>query len=643
MGAASPGRQGPRRPAAGARSSSAAGRPRGAVAPGVVHPHRRVRALLVGTMIVLSLFAAQLVRLQGLDAASVSAAAFDGRLAVRAIPAERGTITDVHGAELAVSSERRQIVADPTLTVDYKLREDGVVVDEGLPAAARVVSEVTGIDQATILQRLTNPQGEQYAILAADVSPMQWQELRKRNVRGISSEPIMRRDYPLGEAVAPLIGWMGAGGMPAGGMELINDQALTGTPGEETYERGSQGEVITTGFYDLTPATPGNDVRLSIDADLQWYVYDAVRTRVEEAAAISGYGVVMEVKTGRIVALASYPSFDPSEPSQTSEGMRNAAIEDVYEPGSTVKLITAAAALEEGLVEADTPIEVPVRLPRGGTTFKDVEEHPILHLTFAGVLARSSNMGTILYGEKLGDDKLYEWIRRFGLGSPTGHGLPGESEGLVPIPERWSATTPYTLMFGQGLSGSFLQQVGVFQTVANGGVHVPPSFIQGSTDSEGRYTENAVPEGKRIISEETSDTLTDIMMQIPSVAGTAPLAAVPGYHVAGKTSTADRIDPDTGRYSGVTSSFIGYAPAEDPKYVVGVAVQRPTQIHRFGGVISGPVFSDIMRYALQKDGVQPATDPPKEVPLEYDPNAKAKGEPKGVTLGDIAIKDEGTP
>jgi cell division protein FtsI (penicillin-binding protein 3) len=601
--------------------------------------------MLLGVLVVLSLFGAQLVRLQGLDAASVSAAAVNGRLEVRAIPAERGTITDVKGAELAVSVERRRIVADPTLVQDYKLKdEDGDVVAEGFTAAAQVVSEVTGADQASVIDALANPPGEKYTVLVKDVSPQKWQELKARNVRGVSAEDVMRRDYPLGEAAAPLIGWMGAGEMPAGGIELVHHDNLTGRPGEAVFEVGSGGERISTGIYQEDPAVPGKDVRLSIDADLQWYAYDAIRQRVKDAGALRGYTVVMEVDTGRIVALASYPGFDPADDTQSAEDMRNAAIEDVYEPGSTAKLITAAAAVEEGLVERDTPVEVPVALPRGGTVFRDVEPHPVRHLTFTGVIANSSNMGTILVGEKLGEQKLYDWIRKFGLGSPVGHGLPGESAGLVPQPgtSGWSDSTQYTLMFGQGYSGSFLQQVSVFQTIANDGVRLTPSFVEGTVDEDGRYAELPLPQGKRIVSAETAHTVTEIMQQIPATGGTAPLAAVDGYHVAGKTSTADRFDETKGGYSGVTSSFIGFAPADDPKYVVGVAVQRPTRIHRFGGIVAGPVFSSIMRYALQKAGVEPADEPPLVLDLEYDPGKKAPGEPSGVTLGDIAIKDEGT-
>lgn len=614
----------------------------GAVHPGVGHPRTRTRVLLLAVLLVLSLFGAQLVRLQGLDAASVSAAALDGRLNVTAIPAPRGAITDVDGAGLAVSVERRKVIADPTLAEDYVLRDDeGEEVARGFAAVAQVVAEVTGEKEADVLRRLEEPLGEQYAVVAPDESPATWQELRSRNVRGLSAENVMRRDYPLGEAAAPLVGWIGAGEMPAGGLELVHDEQLTGTPGEAVFEVGREGERITTGLYQEDDAEPGQDVRLTLDADLQWYAYDAVRQRVEEAGALSGYAVILDARTSRVLALASYPTFDPADDSQTSEGMRNAAVEDVYEPGSTAKVITAAAALEKGLVQMDTPIEVPVRLQRGGTTFKDAEEHPLRHLTFAGVLARSSNMGTILYGEDLEDQELYDWFRKFGIGTTRGLGLPGESVGLLPEPGTWSATTRYTVMYGQGVSSTLLQQATVFQTIANDGVRVPASIVAGTTDAEGRYTETSVPSGERIIQEETAETLTTIMQQVASTGGTAPAAAIEGYHVAGKTSTADRYDQEKGRYEGVTSSFMGFAPADDPRFVVAVAIQKPTRIHTFGGVIAGPVFSKIMRYALVKEGVEPATTAPPTVPLEYDPGEPAP-DGSGATLGRTAIRDEGT-
>ena len=302
-------------------------------------------------------------------------------------------------------------------------------------------------------------------------------------------------------------------------------------------------------------------------------------------------------------------------------------------------MITAAAALEEGIVELDTPFVLPNRVYRGGSSFKDAHDPDNPYVTFAGVLATSSNMGTILYGEELPDDVLYRYIKDFGMGRPATLGFPGQSAGVVPAPETWSATSKYTLTFGQGLSSTMLQQIGVFQTVANGGVYVEPRMIEGVHDEDGRYQAEPERKGDRVISQETADQLTAIMEHVPSEEGTARQAAVEGYRVAGKTSTADRYDPTKGRYSGVTAGFIGFAPADDPELVIAVTIQRPTR-GKWGGELAAPVFSEIMRYALTSRGVPPSTTDAPKVKLEYDPQAPARGEGPGVTLGDIAIKDE---
>lgn len=610
---------------------------------GVSHPQRRARLLLIFVFMVFSLFAAQLFRLQGLDAASVSEAAVNDRLTNVTIPAARGSIVDASGEILADDTERARVEVNP-LNVPLYERWEGTGAErtlaaEGINGAAADIAEITGADPSDIAQKITQTEG-MYGILLPSISPEQWQEINDLGIPGITSTTIFQRDYPLGAAPAPLLGWISDPDYPAGGLELTRDEVLQGVAGEKLYERGGAGEVITTGDITVTEAIPGDTVHLSIDSDLQWYAYNAVEQRVKESAALSGYALVQEVDTGRIVAAASYPSFDPTDETQSADGMRNALVEDVFEPGSTGKLITAAAALEEGIVTSDTPIVVPVGMSRAGQNFKDAHDHPEQDLTFAGVLATSSNMGTILYGEKLDDDVFYDYLLKFGLGTTSGLGLPGESTGVVPAPESWSATSKFTMMFGQGLSSNALQQMSVYQTMANDGVRIQPTLVSGVTDHDGVYQAEPQPEGERIVSSETATTLTQIMEQVPTPSGTAPQAAIDGYHVAGKTSTADRYDPELGKYDRTTASFIGYAPADDPKYVVAVTVQRPTQISQYGGTIAGPVFADIMRYALQESGIAPTDEPQTEVAVEFDPDAAAPGEGPGVTLGDIAIRDE---
>ncbi len=606
---------------------------------GISHPGRRVWLLLLATCMAFSLFAAQLVRLQGLDAASVSAAAVDDRLKQVTIAAPRGTITDRSGEPMALDIERKHITADPVNVAAYERREDGRVVASGVVGAAGDIAEITGDDPDELTSILTTTPGR-WTYLVKDVSATTWQAVDALEIPGITAEDYHKRHYPLGESPAPLVGWVGDGDQPAGGVERTKDETLSGSPGERAFELGGQGEIITTGTSADTPAVPGSDVRLSIDTDLQWYAYDALQKRVDETGGLSGYVLVSEVETGHIVAAASYPSFDPSDSTQDADAMANLLVEDVYEPGSTTKLITAAAALEEGQVEADTPVVVPSRLPRAGQLFKDAHDHPTLFLTFAGVLAQSSNMGTILYGEQLDDETLHEYFEKFGMGKTTGLGLPGESPGLLPDVKDWSRTTRYTLMFGQGMSGTALQQLGVFQTIANDGVHIPPSVVLGTTDSEGRYSEAEQSEANRVVSAETAQTLTDILQEVPTTEGTAPMAAVEGYAVAGKTSTASRFDDELGRYDRTTASFVGFAPAQDPQYVVSVTVQRPTRVSIYGGTISGPVFADVMRYVLQSRGVAPSEVEREPVDLEFDPKAPAPGAGAGVTLEDVAIKNE---
>lgn len=609
----------------------------------MVHPQRRMRIMLFGILVVFSLFAAQLVKLQGLEAESVSAAAIDRRLHEVTIPASRGTIYDAKGVALAESVERRDIVADPTAVVTYTKRIDGERTEVGYAGAAEEIAEVTGASAEELEQILTDKHGARWTPLVKDVSPLTWQKVQALGIPGIYSEPFNKRTYPLGSSLAPLVGWVGSSGLPANGIELMFDERLNGKPGTMTYELGGRGEIITTGTSSEVPAVPGEDVHLTIDSDLQFVAYNAVATEVRRNGSLSGSAMVLDANTCEILAAATYPAFDPAEAQQTSESLRNPLFEDVYEPGSTSKVITAAAALEEEIVDVETPFVVPDRLPRGGTRFKDSHDPDTPYLTFAGILATSSNMGTIMYAEHLPDEVFYQYMRDFGMGNAATLGFPGQSAGSVPKVEDWSVTSKYTMYFGQGLASTMIQQIGVFQTVASGGVHCDPKIIKGTTEEGGRYVAEGSADSDRVISEETAAELTSIMEYVPSEEGTARKAAVEGYRVAGKTSTADRYDQDKGRYSGVTSGFIGFAPADDPELVVAVVMQRPTQ-GKWGGELAGPVFSEIMRYGLTSRGVQPSTTESPDVKLDYDPDAPAPRDVgPGATLGDIAIRDEGTP
>jgi cell division protein FtsI (penicillin-binding protein 3) len=325
----------------------------------------------------------------------------------------------------------------------------------------------------------------------------------------------------------------------------------------------------------------------------------------------------MNVHTGDLLAVASYPTFDPNDIAHAKGNLDNRAFDEVYEPGSTGKVMTFSAVLQEGVANPATPVTVPNTLPRAGTTFHDAENHGIEHLTAAGVLAQSSNIGTIELGEKVPASTLHDYFTKFGMGQGTGIHFPGESPGLLTPVQDWSGSQRYTVMFGQGLSVNAIQAAGVFQTIANNGLRMPPSLIKGIRNPDGSLSAITRPTPVQVVSPAVAAQVRTMLEGVVSSEGTAPEARVEGYRVAGKTGTADRYDPALGRYNGKTASFIGFAPADKPELVVAVTVQRPTTSY-FGGVVAAPVFSQVMTYALQAYKIAPTGTTPPTIKLRTD-------------------------
>jgi cell division protein FtsI (penicillin-binding protein 3) len=313
----------------------------------------------------------------------------------------------------------------------------------------------------------------------------------------------------------------------------------------------------------------------------------------------------MDPKTGAILAQASAPTFDPNNASSiTLDKLRNPAVQDVYEPGSTGKVITVAAAMEEGLITPESVFTIPYKMKVADEYFHDHEKHPTQRLTTTGLLAVSSNTGSIQIGQKLGKDRLYEYLRKFGMGQSTNSKLPGESAGSLLQVKDWSGTSLPTFAFGQGYSLTAMQTTSVFATIANNGVRVSPSILAGVVDESGKYTQAKENESVRVLSEQTSQNMRAMMESVVSKNGTAPTAAIPGYRIAGKTGTANRYNTLCGCYSGYTASFVGFAPADAPEFVVSVTIQDPKGMH-WGGVLAGPVFKKVMSFVLQSKRVQP--------------------------------------
>ncbi len=363
-----------------------------------------------------------------------------------------------------------------------------------------------------------------------------------------------------------------------------------------------------------TDPVSGTGVRLTIDSDLQGIAQNALAQRVADADADFGMAVAMEVGTGRILAMATVPTFDANSPSASPEAdWANRPATYALEPGSTMKVLTHAAVINEHAATPTTAFVVPPGLPRGGHTFTDHTPHGTLQLTLAGILAQSSNIGTIEAAEKIGGEKLYDYMKAFGIGETTGLQYPGESAGILPDPSTWSDLTLPSLAFGQGYAVTAMQIMQVYATLANSGVMVQPKLIDAYVRPDGTVQSTAPSSSHQVVDASTAHDLVEMMERVVSKDGTAPGAAIPGYRVGGKTGTAERADPDCGCYRGYTASFVGTAPADDPKIVVGVWIDNPRGSH-YGGVLGGPVFTELTKAALAEMGIAPSGSPASTIP-----------------------------
>lgn len=555
-------------------------------------PNQRLRLLAIVVAFVLTIFAARLVDLQLLNRTTRAEAAVAERTAVVALPAKRGTIYDAKMNPLAESMEAVDVTADPRLITDKQ-------------ATADYLSPILGVPSEQIVAALTTD--KHFAYIAKQVSPETWDAVASLDLVGIFGQKTTKRHYPNGELAANVLGYVRADGEAGAGLEYGLDSELRGQDGQKIFESGIGGRPIPTGSDREREPVPGTSVQLTIDADLQWVAQRALEERVKESQADSGTVIAMDPRTGEIKALASVPTMNPNFPANASDANRNnRAVTEVFEPGSTSKIITMAAVLNERAATPRTVFTVPYSFTRGGTVFRNHDGHPTYQLTLAGVLAQSANTGTILAAERIGGEKLYDYVKKFGIGEPTGLNFPGESKGYVPPPEDWSPTSFPTISFGQGLSVNAVQATSVFATVANDGVRIPPTLIKSYISPDGRVQNAQPPKGEQVVDAEAARKTMRMMEQVVGDEGTAQMASIPGYRVAGKTGTAYRINDECGCYdNSVTASFIGVAPADDPKLVVSVIVQNP-KATRYGGQTGGPVFREVMVHGLQALNVPPS-------------------------------------
>jgi cell division protein FtsI/penicillin-binding protein 2 len=535
---------------------------------------------IFGVFFLLLVFAAgRTLYLGTIHSGTLRQAARDQQLTSEAVPAQRGTITDRNGIDLAVSEPAQDISATPYL------------VKEPL-AASQKLAPLLGVSQSKLLADLSEHTG--FVYLARAVPAKQAQQVLGLKLAGIAGAPTMRRVYPRGTLAAQVLGIVGTEGGGLTGLEYSRNSLLHGRAGERRVVSDALGQPIS--IDSVHPEVSGASLALTLDANIQRRTENVLDAVGKDFTPKDATAIVMDPRTGAILALANWPQANANDPAAAPEGaLDDRAVSFDYEPGSTFKVVAVSDGLQRGLITPSTPFNIPDQIELGERTIHDDTEHPEETLTTAQILARSSNVGAIKIGALDGADSFNEWVHRYGFGSPTGVDLPGEEQGR-PLPlKEYSGSSMGNLPIGQGELVTPMQMATAYSAIANGGILRPPHIV-GAIDGHPQPE----PAGHRVISGGTAAEIRKMLEGVLGPEGTASQVAIPGYTLAGKTGTASKIDKETGEYSNsaFVASFIGFAPATDPKLLCAVVVDEPQSGSIYGGAVAAPAFGQIMSFAL---------------------------------------------
>jgi cell division protein FtsI (penicillin-binding protein 3) len=549
---------------------------------------RRIGLLFACFLLLFVITIGRAAWVQGVQGGGLAADAQSQQTQTVTIPGRRGRILDRHGRELAVSEDAADVIATP-----YQVED---------PArAARRLAPLLNVSEEEILRPLAD-RSSGFAYLARQVGLPVADRVRKLKLAGIATLPSSRRVYPEGKLAAGLIGTVGIDGQGLTGLEAGDDDLLGGANGERQVVLDGLGNEIERDT--VSGAEQGEDLRLTIDAGIQARTEEVLADLAQTYQPKRATAIVMDPRNAEILAMADWPTFDPSDPASASpEALQSMATGFTYEPGSTFKAFTVAGALSERLVTPSTVFYLPIEIQVADRSISDAEDRGAESLTVAQILAQSSNVGAVKVGLELGDERFYRWVRRFGFGDPTGVAFPGEERGIVPTLSEFSGSTIGNLPIGQGLSVTPIQMTTAYAAIANGGILRPPRLVleEGGTPA-------SPPRGHRVISKETAGQLTQMLEGVLAPGGTASEVSVPGYTLAGKTGTAEvAVD---GGYSDwkYVASFVGFAPAHNPRLLVAVVVDQP-QGSYYGGVVAAPAFGEIARFALPYLEIPPDSRP----------------------------------
>ncbi len=568
---------------------------------------RRLGITLLAIVFVLSLFAGRLVQLQAMESGNYRKLASQERDYTIPLPALRGSITGANGQVLAMTVTTYTVTADPPLIPAAKRQQ-----------VADALAGPLGLTSAAVLDKLQHPTSREYVVLAKGVPAQASSQITAMRLPGIREKASYARSYPQGSVAANIIGFTGIrkGVITGGaGLELQHNALLAGRSGSEQVQIGTDGQQIPLAGSHNQPVVNGSSLRLTIVPPLQYAAEQACASQVKKTKADSCTVVIIQPKTGAVLAMAQYPTYNPSDVTNVDQ-TTNLAVQAQFQPGSTAKVITASAALERGGQTPMSAYKIPYQIREGGQFIHDAEWAPGEHYTIAGIIAHSSNVGMSQVAKHISEQTQYDYLRAFGLGQPTGVGLPNESDGDLPPVSQWYGDTRYTLAFGQGVAATAMQMAEVYATIANDGVRVQPSLVEGTTNSAGKYIPASPSPSHRVIKAKTAQQLLQIMQQVPGIdaEGGQPWGVIPGYAVAAKTGTSQESN-------GICalciygSSWIGMAPGNKPQLVVSVNVQNPRKGGHFGAIVAGPVFYQVMKDALATLQIPPDGATPAKVRL----------------------------
>jgi cell division protein FtsI (penicillin-binding protein 3) len=557
-------------------------------------PLGRLAVVLVAFLVALTGILARLTLLQVRDARAYQSLARNQRVRTIELPSDRGAILDRDGHDLALSLEAKDLYANPRYVLDPE-------------STASALAPILHIAKPVLLADLSSDAS--FVYIARGVSLGTAERVERLDLPGIGFLDGSRRYYPNGPLAAQVLGFVGVDHTGLSGLELEYQSQLAGRPGHRVIEMDPTGRPIPQGVSRDLPPQPGEGVVTTIDREIQYRTQLALRAAVRENKAKSGTVIVMDPRSGQILAMATWPWFDPNHFADVKDTARlqNPAITSVYEPGSVIKGVTASAVVEEHAFPLRKAMLVPDQWRLGDHVFHDSHTHPPMRMTLADIISESSNIGTMRVAMRLGTDRLASYLARFGFGQPTGVGFPGEQPGILPSLDQWTTSSMGTIPVGQGLAVTSLQVAAAYGAIANRGVWTQPSLVRGFVDQAGRFRSAPPPVRRRVISSRTARTVGRMLAYVVD-SGTGTEAQIPGYWVAGKTGTAMIPKADGVGYSSkFIASFVGFAPAERPRVLVEAVLDEP--VTEYGAIAAAPLFRTVARYALTRLRIPPAERP----------------------------------